>query len=520
MTSKTLATAAKFRGVALFAVYFGVTVLLQILSGAYKAEFNGYPDESAHYVTSLMVRDFLVSGQLTRPMRFAQDFSQHYPKVAFGHWPPLFYALGGPWMLVFSPSRVSVLLGLAMLTTVLAWLTFRTAQRLFGWLAGAIAGLFLICLPVIQLYSNEVMAESLLAIVSLVAVIYFARYLDSERWHDSAMFALFAFLAIMTKGNGWDLALVPPIAILLTRRFFLITRWSLWLPAIIAGAACAPWQLMTMSLVQQGWGGGGKPSVASTLRVLRDFVPVFLSIFGWGLALLLILGVVVTVALPYTRKTVKAEWATMFALLPVTWIFHSIVPTGAESRRLVTAVPAMILFLFAGGAWLARYFRWHPAWVAAAAALVFALQIFTVPAEVHYGYIEAARFVHRLPDLQTSRILVSSERGGEGMFVSELAMEETRPGHQILRATKVLSRTDWNGNVFACFYRTPEQILEYLKNSGIGIVVSDTLPPLRTFECQRVLLETAARYPDRLKLIGSFRGDTSGSVNIYRVDLQ
>jgi hypothetical protein len=103
------------------------------------------------------------------------------------------------------------------------------------------------------------------------------------------------------------------------------------------------------------------------------------------------------------------------------------------------------------------------------------------------------------------------------MFVSELAMADKRPGHQILRATKVLSQTDWNGHVFACFYRTPEALLKYFREAGIGVVVSDTLPPINSFEFQRVLTDTIARYPSQLKLIASFKGDTDGKVSVYRV---
>src|ERR1700686_1788292 len=95
------ATKPFWRGIAVVLVFFGATVLLQFLSGAYRAEFSGYPDESAHYVTSLMVRDFIVSLQYTEPMQFANDYYLHYPKVALGHWPPFFYALGGIWMLLF-----------------------------------------------------------------------------------------------------------------------------------------------------------------------------------------------------------------------------------------------------------------------------------------------------------------------------------------------------------------------------------------------------------------------------------
>jgi hypothetical protein len=518
MTSSTVPSTPLWRSVALILVYFGVTVLLQVLSGAYHAEFSGYPDESAHYVTSLMVRDYIAGLDYSEPMRFAKDYYDHYPKVAFGHWPPLFYALGGPWMVIFSSARVSVLLGLAILTTCLAWLSQTVVKRHFGTAGGAIGGLLLICLPIDQIYSDEVMAESLLAIVSLAAVIFFARYLERERWQDSAGFGLFAALAILTKGNGWDLALVPPIALILTRKFSLFMKWTFWLSALIVVLTCAPWQFVTMSMAQRGWGGGDKPSLGYTLTALWQFLFAFIELIGWGAGILVLLGIAVMIVGPYFRKTLQPEWATIFALIPAAWIFHSIVPAGVESRKLIIAVPAMILFLFAGCHWIAKRFRWNPLLVVGGAIAVFCFQSFRIPPKTHFGYTEAARFIHDRKDFNNARILVSSERDGEGMLISELAMVEKRPGHQILRGTKVLSRTDWSGKVFACFYQTPENLLDYLHGAGIGLVVSDTLPPMLTFEYQRVLTEAIAKYPAQFKLVASFKGDTKGAVNVYSVN--
>lgn len=499
-------------------VFFGLTVFLQILSGAYHAEFAGYPDESAHYVTSLMVRDFIASMDYTEPMKFARDYYDHYPKVAFGHWPPLFYALAGPWMLIFSRHRPSVLLGLAFLTTILAWMTCTIVKRHFGWIAGTLAALLLICLPIVQIYSDEIMSESLLAIVSLAAATYFASYLESERWQDSALFGLFASLAIMTKGNGWDLALVPPIALVLTRRFSLLAKWTFWLPVLIVVSICAPWQLLTLDVAQRGWGGGDHPSVHYTVTALWQFLSAFLSLFGWGVTILVVLGIATAIIGPFFKKAVDPEFATMFALIPAVWIFHSIVPAGVENRKLIIAVPAMILFLFAGGLWLARRLRLNPALVAAAVIAIFGFQRFSIPAEIHFGYTEAAQFINKSADFRNAKILVSSDRDGEGMLISELAMVEGRPNHRILRATKVLSRTDWNGHVFDCYYPTPEKLLDYVHGAGIALVVSDTLPPMFSFEYQRVLTEAIAKYPEQLRLIASFKGNTTGVVSVYRVN--
>src|SRR5258705_5496858 len=91
-----------------FALFVGVTVALQILGGAYQAEFGGYPDEPAHYVTSLMVRDYIAGMDYTDPMTFARNYYAHYPKVAIGHWPPFLYLIQGLWMLVLPTSRTSI----------------------------------------------------------------------------------------------------------------------------------------------------------------------------------------------------------------------------------------------------------------------------------------------------------------------------------------------------------------------------------------------------------------------------
>jgi hypothetical protein len=509
----------RWRGVLLFVVFFSATILLQFLSGAYRSEFAGYPDESAHYVTSLMVRDYIAGLHYTQPMRFAREYYAHYPKVALGHWPPLLYAFSGVWMLIFSPARTSVLLELAFLTSLLAWLTSSAVKRHYGWQAGATAGLLLVCLPTIQTYSDEVMAESLLTLVSFAAAIFFARYLESQRWQDSALFGIFASLAILTKGNGWDLALVPPVALLLTRNFRMMRTWTFWLPAAIVGFLCAPWQLMTMSVARRGWQGGDKPNVAYALRAMAELLVELFKLLGWALAPLLLIGIAITVVVPFfKKKKVGAEWATLAGLVFAAWFFHAIVPAGVESRKLIIAIPALILFLFAGGAWVARKLRWNPAIVAVIAIGVFGLQTFSIPTEIHYGYSDAANFIREHPDFQNCVILVSSERDGEGMLVSELAMGDNRPEHLILRGTKVLASTDWNGKVFDSYFRTPEALLGYLRNAGVALVVSDTLPPIISFEHQHVLNETIAKYPDKLQLIASFHGDLKGAINIYRVE--
>jgi hypothetical protein len=496
-----------------FTLFMGLTVALQVLGGAYQAEFGGYPDEPAHYVTSLMVRDYIAGMNYTDPMKFARNYYAHYPKVAIGHWPPFLYLVQGLWMLVLPTSRTSILLQMAAMTAFLAWMVWATVKRHFGWKAGILAGFLTVCLPITQMYTAEVMAETLLAIVSFAAAIYFARYLESERWQDSALFGLFASLAVLTKGSGWDLALVPPVAIVLTRKYRLLLTWKFWIPVLVVSATCGPWQVMTLQMAERGWTGGDSPSIGFFFEAMKEFLKIMGNMMGWVLAPLVLLGIVVKL-----RSRINPEWATMFALVLAVWVFNSVVPAGIESRKMFVVIPPLIMFLFAGGSWLAERFRWNPAMVAAACVALFFLSGFSLVKETHYGFIEAAEFIESRPDLHHKDILVSSERDGEGMLISELAMKETRLQHTIIRGTKALSQADWNGGAYECFLRNTDDVMRYFGRNNIGAIVLDTFPARIKFDHDRLLREAIAEHPDHFRLIGTFSAAPGGAVQVYQVN--
>src|ERR1700761_9043583 len=85
---------------ATFLLYVCIVVAYQWMSQAYSLTFGGYSDEPAHYLTSLMIRDYLLSGFRLTPLAFAERYYVHYPAVAFGMWGPLLPILGGIWMVL------------------------------------------------------------------------------------------------------------------------------------------------------------------------------------------------------------------------------------------------------------------------------------------------------------------------------------------------------------------------------------------------------------------------------------
>lgn len=506
-------------------LFFAAAVVLQLASGAYRSEFGGYPDEPAHYVTSLMVHDYVTQLKPVSPMKFAEDYYAHYPKVAFGHWPPLLYVVQAAWMLVFSTGRASVLLELALLTALVAWSVFYLVNRHFGWKSGVVSGLLLTCLPIVQIYTDEVMAETLLILVSLWAAIFFARYLETERWQDSLWFGIFSSLAILTKGNGWEIGLAPPVALLLTRKWRILRLPSFWLPVAIVLVLCLPWQLLTFEWAHQGWGGGDKPGLEFAIQAIVAFVSIMISFMGPILSAIAAVGIGVTVIIPFFRKAVQADWAVMAGLIFGVWIFHVIVPAGIEPRKMIVAVPALILFLFAGGEWLAarlplglRLAPWRPALLALLLGAIFFSQTFAIPREPHYGFTEAAEFITNSPQLRSATVLVASEGDGEGLLVSEVAMHEPRPGHTILRASKVLSQSNWIGSTYHALYQSAAALSDYLDRAKVDLVVIDSFHGRAVHQDMTLIREAIRQNPTQWALLKSFSADPpiAGRIEIYR----
>src|SRR6202165_1195147 len=138
-----------------------IAVWLASRGGVFRSELTRESDEPAHYITALMVRDYIAQGMSAKPLAFAKNYYLHYPKVAFGHWPPVFYVLQAAWMLVFGVSRTSVLCLMLVTTAMLGATLYTVVKRSDSWLAGLAAAALFICLPLVQAYSGVVLADIL-----------------------------------------------------------------------------------------------------------------------------------------------------------------------------------------------------------------------------------------------------------------------------------------------------------------------------------------------------------------------
>ena len=112
-------------------------------------------------VYELLIRDFLLSGDYADPLAYAIDYYVHYPKVALGHWPPLFHLVSAAWMMLFSASRISLLLMMAFLAALLGWSVYLSARKELGKPTAMALAAIALLLPVVQEWSLAVMRETL-----------------------------------------------------------------------------------------------------------------------------------------------------------------------------------------------------------------------------------------------------------------------------------------------------------------------------------------------------------------------
>ena len=522
----------KLFSLAVAVLFMLAAVLVQWRNGAYRGEFGGYQDEAAHYITGLMVHDYITSGHLATPKAYATNYYLHYPKVGIGHWPPFFYMVQAAWMLIFPISRASLLILMALLTAVAAFTLYRAVAAELGWIAGLASGLFLISLPAIQWSTSMVMADILVGLLGLLAALSFARFLESEKSGDAAWFGLFAVMMILTKGTGLALAGVPPLALLLTNRWRLMLKRAFWLPVLIVVSLSGPWYWFTRSMIRST---ENHPETAFHFvkHAIRFYFLQSVHMLGIVLFALAVIGFIVQIVLP-RRKDVSPTWAALAALLFSTALMICVVPAfslgGIEDRFLLPALPALVAFSLAGLHYLARKlfaakmslnFRVATLIVLVSATLI--PRAFSKPAPLSYGFAPVSQYLLSQPDLKKSVIMISSDAFGEGMFIAETAMREKRPGHYLVRATKVLCDCSWTGEEHSPLYPNPAAMIAFFDRSPIQILVYDeSVPPSPVFNFHRMLGQTIRAYPSQWTELRAFPITRNGvlypsAIKVYKL---
>ena len=461
--------------IAAFLLYFLIVVTYQWVSHAYTVAFEGYADEPAHYLTSVMVRDYILSGFKQSPLAFAEQYYVHYPAVAFGMWGPMLHILGGLWMVLFSDSRVSILMLIALIAAGFAWSTQWIVMRSFRRpLLGVLSGLAVCLIPIFQEYSVTVMADILTSILVFGAGYYWYRYLQTGTLSMSLRFGIFTILALLTKANAGALALVPLPATLLAGRGYLMRRFSFWAPFPIIVLVAGPWYVFYT------WLMANITRVPLTQAIATSYVLQILGIFSlWTIPV--VLGGMVSGFFRNTPGAANRDlWAVAVATSLGFIVYYCAIQGGFDTRYALMPVPWVAILFILGAEWI------NEAWLPARSRVV---AMVLVGAVVVYGLItckiypkgglEYAQVVSELlprRDMPQSVFMISTELAVETTLVAEIAMRDRRPNHFVLRASKMLAKMNWNGNLYENKISDLAQIGKDLTDWGVSRVIIDTTP--------------------------------------------
>jgi hypothetical protein len=368
---------------------------------------------------------------------------------------------------------------MALLAGLLAAMLRLVVRRELGWWQGSAAGILLLLLPPVREGSQLMMLDTMVALLSLLAGYTLVRLLEKRTVWWAVMFGSLASLAILTKGTGMALAMVPLIIVVLTKRWAVVRRGIFWLPALVVAVVAGPWTVLTLHIVKNGW--EYEMGWAYTQAAGKGFFRFLVDAAGPLLFVAAVYGVWLTIGKPFLQSEVRPVWAMLFGLLISTYIFQVLVPASIEQRYLMAGFPSLAAFVVVGiEAVLGQLHEqgWSRAAqvVVASAVMIVGLSAMRKPQTVHTtGFGKLVEYaISRYSNYPKLAILVCSDSTGEGLAISEFAVRAPKPGpYFVLRASKQLAKGDWMGRHYRVSFDDNESLKKYLESVPMTLILVD-----------------------------------------------
>ncbi len=487
------------------AAYFLLCLAVQASTGAWKASFVAYPDEPAHFVGSVMVRDYLASGLSSRPFPFARNYYEHYPFFAVGYWPPLFYIVTGFWFLAAGVGRFQALLITAAAAAGTAWVVHDLVRRRAGRVAGFCAGILFLSLPEVQRWICAVMVDEMVAFFCLASAACLVRYFDQATFRYAIGCALCSAFAILTKYSGLYVCALPFAAVVCLGRFNLLRKPSLLVQPFVIAAVVVPWMVWTSKLRSIGLptspgGAPGRSIAAFPLELFKFFPP--------GLAVVVALGLL---ALMIKPRIWRADLAVICLLSLGLLAFLTLSPVEAERRYLLAGAAALLVLSFAGwAAGLEPLTRRGQLWASSVpmfsvvVALPFAAtHLLHYPRPAKYPIRSVVAAIADNPAWTDKRIAVAPDL--EGPMIAEFAIQDRhRPGYTLERPSKIFATSGWFGDSYACRFRSSAEMLAHLRRAPVDLIVWHERPRTLLRAHERLMEEMLRGNPLSWRKVASF----------------
>ena len=478
----------------------------QLSERAYQSNLAIHPDEAAHFVTGICVLDYFRTAFGSNPVSFAESYYVRYPKVAFGHWPPVFYVIQALWYGALGATTLNAILLVGFTTAVAALILFLRLERLHGISIALFSISGFLWLPLVRISALVVMADMLASVFALLAILAFCDGCTRGARRFWIAFALWSGIAMLTKESALYLLPFTLLALIfLKERTQLRSRmiWQIGLPTcfLVASFYAAMHVLQLRNL----------PDLLR-VRVHVSLLKPFFRDAPIALFLMAAYGVAEVLA---RKKLATSSERGIHVRVALLWLVAALAcqvffREDVEDRYFLPAYFPVIMLVAEGlhlvTCAVARTLA-KPVLALLIAAGVTALCIASMPAvrlSRRTGYAEVAA---SLPyDSTGPTILVSSDPRGEGALVVERLVRDRARSSVVLRASKVLSSSTWMSTNYKLLLHTVQDVREWLNVVPVrfivldmnGFISTDTRPH------HRLLEDTIRSSPGQFRLVGDF----------------
>ena len=459
-------------------IWLGIYVVLALagryMAGAHMGGYGSYEDEPAHMVTASMMRSYVTGPEPWHPLQYVRDYYLHFPKVGVGQWPPVLHLFFGALMVPFGVSRFTMLLGSCLIAGLAALGTRTLAKGCLPKPLPSLLGLVFLALPLVQNLSAAAMTELLLAAEGSFAVYCYSKYLGDGKMRNALLYGFWTTLAVLTKGSGVSLVLVPILAPLFAGKLRLMFSKGTVISGVVVGILGLTWYSLTLQYSQATWSGSGRSASEYSLAAGIYYSRELFIILGSIVSVLAVIGAIASYLDRETRDQNAACMAWLVGLIGC----YLFIRTGIEMRHLAVVLPIGVVLAGKGAVAVWQMLGWAPGRRALpASALIltaFLLQAFSPVAPSHRGFREAVDWAMQDDELAQVPWLVCSDASGEGLIVSEAVHWDPRHRRlQILRSSKILGRDDWLGNSYKERFPTQEELGAFLREVPVGLVFLD-----------------------------------------------
>lgn len=457
----------------------GVIISLHIQRG----EFHFASDEMRHAVTGMFFRDVLVDLPWRDPLRYVNEYYAKYPALGVPHWPPLFYFIEGIYFLVFgfSPwvSRLCVL-SYALLG-VYCW--YRIAERQGPRRLAVMSSLIFPLLPFMLIFERVTMLEIPMIALSLAAILFWLKFLESDRARDIWLVGLFSAMAFLTSQKAVFLPVFLGVHFLMERPWRVLSRLHFWAAMLVSGLTVLPWYLLSFDTLSLSYERVAGQSFQHLYRWQTElpFYPQRLA-YQVGIVWVILGGAGFVWALlrqPRKHRFFLAWVVSCYA------VFTAI--QEKDTRHTMIWIPAVIYLglvmveqLFAGRRWV---------YVGYGALLLHTLILaLDTDRPRLWGVEEVARYVTSLPESD----LVYYQGTLNGDFIFFFRKYDPQREKMVAREKQIVATKIIGEYGKREILTTPEQVLDFFQSWGIRYAVVENRDFLPELSVARKVLDSDA----------------------------